>query len=186
MRPSSAINEQLAYRRLPAHIPQFIRPKLGQPPGMRFAIHDLSMTSGDFERQRARSVIVFLSIGGFVNRAWMAVLIGWVVLGATLHFTAPAWSRVAQDGEFSFLPYDAPSRRAERLFDQAFPQDLLSSSIVVVVSRDDDQGLQDGDKLFITDVLRPRLQKITSGEKTAGGEANAEPPEQAAGPAAER
>src|SRR5579872_2484647 len=81
-----------------------------------------------------RGVFVFSSIGEFVNRAWLVLLVGWFVLAAALYFTAPAWSTVAQDGEFAFLPDDAPSRRADKLFNQAFPQDLLSSSIVVVVS----------------------------------------------------
>src|SRR5205085_7952472 len=109
------------------------------------------------------------SIGRFVDRGWWVFLLGWLVLGAALHLAAPGWSTIAQDGEFSFLPADSPSRRADTLFDQAFPQDLLSSSIVVVVSRDSDPGLQDGDKQFITDVLKPTLEKIAD-ETRAGAD----------------
>src|SRR4029077_9546367 len=90
-----------------------------------------------------REANVFAAIGGFVNRIWLALLAGWIVLAVVLHLVAPDWSTIAQDGEFSFLPPDSPSRRADELFNKAFPQDLLSSSIVIVVSRESDAGLGD-------------------------------------------
>src|SRR5436190_6311396 len=107
---------------------------------------------------------MFEAVAGFVNRTWLAILILWVVIAVALHSAAPEWSSVAQDGEFSFLPADSPARQADTLFNQAFPQDLLASSIVVVVSREGDDGLRDEDKEFITDVLKPRLQEIADGE----------------------
>src|SRR5260370_30905 len=107
---------------------------------------------------------MFAAIGGFVNRGWLALLACWIVLAVALNWAAPEWSTVAQDGEFSFLPPDSPSRRADELFNKAFPQDLLSSSIVIVVSRESDTGLGDEDKQFITDVLKPRLETIAKGE----------------------
>ena len=107
---------------------------------------------------------MFAAIGGFVNRTWLAVLAGWIVVAVVLHFAAPEWSTIAQDGEFSFLPPDCPSRRAEDLFKKAFPKDLLTSSAVIVVSRESEEGLHDEDKQFITDVLKERLQKIANGE----------------------
>src|SRR5437868_2891611 len=113
---------------------------------------------------RAGRVAVFSAIGGFVNRTWLALLAIWIGLALALHFAAPDWSSIAQDGEFSFLPSDSPSRRADDLFKQAFPHDLLASSIVIVVSRESNGGLKDEDKEFITDVLKARLEEIANGE----------------------
>lgn len=107
---------------------------------------------------------MFEAVAGFVNRTWLAILLLWIMIAAALHFAAPGWSSIAQDGEFSFLPADSPARQADALFNQAFPKDLLASSIVVVVSRQSDDGLRDDDKDFITDVLKPRLQEIADGE----------------------
>jgi uncharacterized membrane protein YdfJ with MMPL/SSD domain len=77
------------------------------------------------------------SIGDLLNRTWILVLVGWVGLIVALRATAPEWNEVAKDGQFSFLPEDSPSRRADEIFDQAFPQDLLGSSVVIVVRRED-------------------------------------------------
>ncbi|HLJ11754.1 MAG TPA: MMPL family transporter, partial [Planctomycetaceae bacterium] len=108
---------------------------------------------------------MFSSMGDFLNRTWLVWLAVWIAAMIALHIAAPDWSDVAQDGEFSFLPEDSPSRLGDDLFNKAFPHDLLASSIVVVVSRDSGEGLEDRDKQFITDTLRPRLEKIAeSGE----------------------
>lgn len=103
--------------------------------------------------------VVFASLAAFVNRAWLFLLIGWIVLTIALRFVAPDWNEVAEDGQFSFLPADSPSRRADELFNKAFPRDLLSSSIVVVVSREAEK-LRQEDIQFISDRLRAALQKI--------------------------
>jgi RND superfamily putative drug exporter len=109
--------------------------------------------------------IMFAAIGRFVNRTWIAVLAFWIGLAVVLQMAAPNWSTVAQDGEFSFLPPDSPSRRADRLFQQAFPQDLLTSSIVIVASRESGAELNHQDKQFITDFLKPRLETIAQGDQ---------------------
>src|SRR5258708_10367586 len=111
-----------------------------------------------------RESIMFAAIGGFLNRTWIAVLAFWIILAVALHAAGPDWGSIAQDGEFSFLPSDSPSRRADKLFQQAFPHDLLASSIVIVVSRERGQVLGDDDKQFITDVLKPPLEKISNGD----------------------
>src|SRR6516165_8551021 len=58
-------------------------------------------------------VPVFSRLGDIVNRTWLVILIGWVAALVALRLTAPDWNQVARDGEFSFLPADVPSRRAE-------------------------------------------------------------------------
>jgi len=42
---------------------------------------------------------VFSLIGGFVNRAWLVLLVGWIVVAVALEFAAPDWKAIAQDGE---------------------------------------------------------------------------------------
>jgi RND superfamily putative drug exporter len=102
---------------------------------------------------------MFASLAAFVSRAWLFLLIGWIALVVVVRFLSPDWNEVAQDGQFSFLPQDYPSRRADELFDKAFPRDLLASSIVVVASREDEK-LRQEDIQFISDELKPELQTI--------------------------
>ncbi|MAX38011.1 MAG: transporter [Gimesia sp.] len=78
-----------------------------------------------------------------------------------MSYVAPEWSSVVQNGEFAFLPADSPSLQGEKLFKRAFPDDLLASSIVIVVRREHgDQGLRPQDLKFIEDTLKPQLEKI--------------------------
>jgi hypothetical protein len=66
-----------------------------------------------------------------------------------------------RNGEFAFLPDDVPSRLAEEGFRTAFPEDMLESSIVLVVRREaGDQGLEDADRQFIVNVLVPELHRL--------------------------
>ncbi|MCC7423713.1 MAG: MMPL family transporter [Planctomycetaceae bacterium] len=77
---------------------------------------------------------------------------------------APPWDSVVHDGEFHFLPDDAPSHRAEELFERAFSHDFLGSNIVVVVRRVGGmrrEGLRKEDlDHFIEKVLKPRIEQI--------------------------
>jgi RND superfamily putative drug exporter len=108
---------------------------------------------------------LFSSFGDLLNRTWIVVLVGWVALIVALRATAPEWNEVAKDGQFSFLPDDSPSRRADELFNQAFPQDLLASSVVIVVSREEDTGLTDDDRQFVSGTLKPRLKELAGNDE---------------------
>ena len=113
------------------------------------------------------------SLGEFVSRRWYVILGCWLllVIGSTgvlrgwinrlniLPQRLPMWEDVIEDGEFAFLPPGMPSLRGEELFKQAFPGDLLTSSVVIVV-RHESAHLDDRDREFITDILVPRLQAI--------------------------
>jgi RND superfamily putative drug exporter len=86
---------------------------------------------------------------------------------------APPWNEVARDQEFAFLPAHAPSVRGEALFRKAFPDDRLTSNMVLVLYRDQaGPGLLEQDKKFIEDVLEPRLRGIAD---SLGGLANEAP-----------
>jgi RND superfamily putative drug exporter len=108
---------------------------------------------------------VFSSLGDLVNRAWLLILVGWVMLLVTLWVAAPEWNDVTKDGHFSFLPDDCPSRRGDKLFNQAFPYDLRTNSIVIVAARETEEGLLEDDLQFITAVLKPRLTSIVAFER---------------------
>jgi RND superfamily putative drug exporter len=114
---------------------------------------------------------MFTSLGQFVERhasailvAWMLVLIaamglnhGWI--NAAFGTKLPRWFDVAEDGEFNFLPKNMPSLEGERLLAAAFPEDLLKSSVVIVVRRIA-RKLTDEDKEFVEKTLKPRLDAI--------------------------
>src|SRR5437867_2519219 len=77
---------------------------------------------------------VFAIFGKIVSRGWPIFVAGWIVLLAAVWWSAPPWREVAEDREFGFLPEDTPSRRGETLFQRAFPGELLTSNVVLVVN----------------------------------------------------
>ncbi|MEO2031747.1 MAG: MMPL family transporter [Planctomycetaceae bacterium] len=88
---------------------------------------------------------------GFVVATWIVLLAGSLAL-------APPWADVAENGEFAFLPPEAPSRVAEAQFIRAF-DDTLASNVVLVVRREGPSaGLKQPDKDFIRETLVPGLR----------------------------
>ncbi|HSG72762.1 MAG TPA: MMPL family transporter, partial [Planctomycetaceae bacterium] len=72
---------------------------------------------------------------------------------------APNPDTVFKQGEFAFLPEDSPSRVAEEIFKEAFPDDILASSVVLVVRRPSlDSELDQNDKDYIHNDLVPVLE----------------------------
>lgn len=101
---------------------------------------------------------MFEKLGLFISRRWQYIVAVWLILLIGLFAVAPRWEDVIQDGEFAFLPADSESRQAEAAFAKAFPKDVLSSQVFVVVRRtSNSMGLNDKDKKFVKDVLIPRL-----------------------------
>ncbi len=107
---------------------------------------------------------MFRILGNVASRYWAVLLAGWLVLFGGIHWLAPSWDSVVQDGEFRYMPEGEPSRKAERLFEQAFSRDLLGSSVVLVVSRERGSGLTNTDRSFIENTLEPRLEDIARSE----------------------
>lgn len=107
------------------------------------------------------------------HHPWWIVAV-WVALLTSLLLWAPAPQQISKDGVLAFLPPDSPSRKAERVFREAFPnegrdssevtgsqQDPLGSNIVIVVRREDQpNGLTEADRKFVDEVLTPRLEEI--------------------------
>ncbi|MGE4001554.1 MAG: MMPL family transporter, partial [Planctomycetaceae bacterium] len=118
---------------------------------------------------------MFQPLGQVVSRVWPVILLFWVAVACALVWMAPDWSAVTMDGEFIFLPEDAPSRLAEDIYRRAFPDSLegnitddspvqqnpLGSTIVIIVRRTDlPGGLTAQDREFIEQKLRPELEEI--------------------------
>ena len=105
-----------------------------------------------------------------MERHWRLVLLVWlglVVAGMSIkHGWAQDWGlpikkwvQLVENGEFAYLPAEMQSLQGERLLAEAFPNDLLNSSVVVVVRREA-RPLVSQDEEFIQNVLLPRLEKL--------------------------
>src|SRR5262249_18511393 len=105
---------------------------------------------------------MFAFLGKAVARVWPALLVGWAVLLAVCWFAAPKWDAVTGGSETDFLPADAPSRRADQLLREAFPDEYAGSSVVLVLSRTGEHP-QDRDRQFIEQALTPRLKEQVAG-----------------------
>jgi RND superfamily putative drug exporter len=78
-------------------------------------------------------------IASLINRHWMWLLIGWVVLAVGLKMAAPTWDAIAKDGDLEYLPANVPSLRGERLLQEAFPNEKAHSQVSIILSRDGEQ-----------------------------------------------
>src|SRR5438552_18630269 len=114
----------------------------------------------------------FQWLGQTVRRGWPFLLAGWVILLLVTRLAAPPWDKYAEDKEFAFLPANAPSPSAEKIYATAFPEDLSRSTIALVLHRKDDEpGHLDRDRQFISYVLEPELRKIAESEGGLASEA---------------
>lgn len=104
---------------------------------------------------------IFTRLGRLVADHALLWVVFWVVLALGVDRVAPPWDDVTQPGEFEFLPSDFPTRVGERLFESAFPDDLLGSSVVLVLYREDGQPLNDEQQTFINERLKQELQTLT-------------------------
>jgi uncharacterized membrane protein YdfJ with MMPL/SSD domain len=107
---------------------------------------------------------MFRSLGQMISRFPLFFLAAWLLLLVGGWLAAPPWNAVAEDKEFAFLPANVPSRRGEDLLRQAFPDDRLASTVVLVVQRTGGASDLERDKKFIEDVLEPGLRQIADDE----------------------
>ncbi len=94
---------------------------------------------------------MFKALGNWVNRYWLAILVGWVMLTVGLKLIAPSWQEVALDGDFDYLPSESTSRRGLDLLQQAFPDEEAKSQIALVFARAD-SPLTKPDRQYAIDV----------------------------------
>ncbi|MDX1966091.1 MAG: MMPL family transporter [Planctomycetaceae bacterium] len=93
---------------------------------------------------------MFLRLGQWIARRWLAILLMWGGALATAAYLAPPLESVVRTGEFAFLPEDSPSRAAERLFAQSFPNRAQASTIAIIARREG-QPLTPADLDFVDD-----------------------------------
>ena len=104
---------------------------------------------------------MFEKLGHFIVQRWQRIIAAWLIGLIALFFVAPNWEDVVQDGEFAFLPRDAPSRAAEETFKEAFPDEALTSQVFIVVRRTSNPtGLNEDDRTFVKYVIVPRLKRV--------------------------
>ena len=101
---------------------------------------------------------MFVLLGKFVTRHWLAVIVGWVLVVALLRWVAPNWDDVTRDGDLAFLPPQMPSVRGEQLLADAFPRDRAKSEVAVYVGRDD--GPLQGDELAVAYDLARQFKNL--------------------------
>ena len=107
---------------------------------------------------------MFYSLGRLVSRYWYVALIVWGAwLGLSFAFE-PDWEAVTQSGEVNFLPADAPSRRGEKLWQGAFPDEYAAATVAVVLSRPTEQ-LGADDRRFVDKVLAPAVEDLALNEQ---------------------
>ena len=78
---------------------------------------------------------MFARLADFVARHWLLILLVWVAIPLGVHLVAPDWDKVAQDGDFAFLPSRMTSVRGEELIRRAFPDLEDESDVVLIVAR---------------------------------------------------
>ncbi len=105
--------------------------------------------------------MLFKSLGDLAAHKAVLILLGWAALLAACLWAAPELKDVAKNGEFAFLPEDAASRVAEDKFKQAFPDDLRQSNIVLVVRREQGDGLLPEDYDFLSLSVIPEIRRIS-------------------------
>ncbi len=100
---------------------------------------------------------MFRRLGSLVVRGWPIILAFWAFLLVGLWFGSPTWEQVGKSGQFAYLPDDAPSRRADALYREAFPGQKPGSNIVLVISRANGPLTAD-DNRFVEEILAVRLK----------------------------
>lgn len=79
---------------------------------------------------------MYAFLGRLASRRALLIIVGWIALVAGLRIAAPAWSEVALDGDFDYLPAEMPSVRGQALLHQAFDRDETRSQVILVFARD--------------------------------------------------
>ena len=110
---------------------------------------------------------MFRVLGNTVSRAWPVFLIVWALIVGLAFWLAPAWTDVALDRTFAFLPDSTISRRGEVLFKKAFPAQMNPSSVALLFTRED-RVLTEQDKAFIEKEVRSGLERIAEKEIGTG------------------
>jgi RND superfamily putative drug exporter len=67
---------------------------------------------------------------------WL-ICLAWVIVAGVVGLVAPKWDQRAADDDIRFLPARCDSVKGHQLLEQAFPQDVFASRLIVAVERSD-------------------------------------------------
>lgn len=105
--------------------------------------------------------MLFKRLGDITAKHATMIVLAWVGILVTTQLLAPRLHEVVQNGEFAFLPEDAPSRVATEGFREAFPNDMLASTMVLLARRTSgNEGLLESDFAFLRERVIPELHRI--------------------------
>ncbi len=105
--------------------------------------------------------MLFKRLGDITAKHATAIILIWLGVLISTQLAAPRLHEVVQNGEFAFLPEDAPSRIATEGFREAFPNDMLASTMVLLARRTSgSDGLLESDYAFLRHRVIPELHRI--------------------------
>jgi RND superfamily putative drug exporter len=78
---------------------------------------------------------MFRALSNLVIRHPRAIVLGWLVLAAGVHYLAPQWDRITKDDGLGSFPGDCPSTIGRALLERGFPRDASSSDLVLIYER---------------------------------------------------
>ncbi|MHB8951886.1 MAG: MMPL family transporter [Pirellulaceae bacterium] len=81
---------------------------------------------------------MFARLAEIVTRRWTLIVLAWIVAAVAMHFVAPPWQNIINDGDFAYLPPGLPSVIGEQWMSEAFPWQRGRSQIVLAVAREDE------------------------------------------------
>jgi RND superfamily putative drug exporter len=93
---------------------------------------------------------MFKNLGRWTATHPWLICLGWLVIAVVVGLVAPKWDDRAADDDMRFLPARCDSVKGHQLLEQAFPQDVFASKLIVAVERSetrltpDDFSLVDG------------------------------------------
>ncbi len=91
---------------------------------------------------------MFKHLGRFTAKHPWFVCAAWLVAGGLLACAAPCWDTRIEDDDVRFVPERFTSVRAYHLLQQAFPQEVYASNLILAVERDD-RPLTDADYALV-------------------------------------
>ncbi len=101
---------------------------------------------------------MFKYLGRITTEHPWLICLAWLVVAGVVGLAAPKWDDRAADDDIRFLPARCDSVKGHQLLEQAFPQDVFASRLIVAVERGD-AVLTAGD-FALVDGLADDLQRL--------------------------
>jgi len=117
-------------------------------------------TSSEYRELRAagETRTMFKYLGRITaTHPWM-ICLAWLVVAAVVGLAAPTWDERAADDDIRFLPARCDSVKGHQLLEQAFPQDVFASRLIVAVERA--EAPLTADDFAFVDGLTADLQRL--------------------------